>query len=408
MTEKLHILQRRVRVDTNTCLRNHLLSIVDDSERVETVYDLIGNVAIYSNKRNGEWYINTSNINNSSSCYFKSTDGHDHAWSFSTTRLNLDVAINAVLKNGCLIVDSTRRGKQFPDSFRATIPIWCSVINAIVLHKNEADYVPKLDKPPSMSKSHISLIDSMLVDMIKSIPKGIIDVIYDALKPILNYPLKPLWMCPSEEDGEIEWFGDQVDEVVDQLPNININKLGYIPIILFSCSRVIREVDYRPFSWTYIQGAGDDEENWCQGLTANIFWKYKDEILSDDPNDVEVASKFCLEQSKVILLDDNNNMRNQQELGSFSNIGQTGLSILQFKSYDLPIIDLLQLIYRNNSVNDETNIILIIEPNPISDKDLESILRFNSNVLVLYISLAKKECYESKLSMVQPDISCLY
>jgi len=79
MTEKLYILQRRVRKESE-CIRNRLLSIVDDSERIESLYHLIGDVAIYANKRNGNWYINTNNINYSSSCYFKSTDGHDNQW----------------------------------------------------------------------------------------------------------------------------------------------------------------------------------------------------------------------------------------------------------------------------------------------------------------------------------------
>jgi tRNA A64-2'-O-ribosylphosphate transferase len=38
---------------------------------------------------------------------------------------------------GCVIVDSTRKGKHFPDSFNRTVPIWCCVINrcAVFLRK---------------------------------------------------------------------------------------------------------------------------------------------------------------------------------------------------------------------------------------------------------------------------------
>lgn len=36
-----------------------------------------------------------------------------------------------------IIVDSTRRGKRFPDALSKTIPIWCSVINrALALEHN--------------------------------------------------------------------------------------------------------------------------------------------------------------------------------------------------------------------------------------------------------------------------------
>lgn len=32
-------------------------------------------------------------------------------------------------KGGCIIVDSTRKGKRFPDSMSKTIPIWTCVLN---------------------------------------------------------------------------------------------------------------------------------------------------------------------------------------------------------------------------------------------------------------------------------------
>jgi tRNA A64-2'-O-ribosylphosphate transferase len=49
-------------------------------------------------------------------CYFKSTDGHFGQWSFSFTRLNLHLALGAFKSSGALVVDSTRKGKSFPDS----------------------------------------------------------------------------------------------------------------------------------------------------------------------------------------------------------------------------------------------------------------------------------------------------
>ena len=36
-------------------------------------------------------------------------------WSFSLARLNLNVVSVASMKGGCVVVDSTRKGKEFPD-----------------------------------------------------------------------------------------------------------------------------------------------------------------------------------------------------------------------------------------------------------------------------------------------------
>ena len=39
-------------------------------------------------------------------------------------------------RNSIIVVDSTRRGKRFPDALAKTIPIWCTVINrALLLRK---------------------------------------------------------------------------------------------------------------------------------------------------------------------------------------------------------------------------------------------------------------------------------
>ena len=69
-------------------------------------------------------------------CYFKSSDGHAGHWRFSETRLNLHVAAAAAEcaqqddggggGGGVMLVDSTRHGKRFPDSFSTTVPIWCA------------------------------------------------------------------------------------------------------------------------------------------------------------------------------------------------------------------------------------------------------------------------------------------
>lgn len=43
-------------------------------------------------------------------------------------------------KGGCIIVDSTRKGKRFPDSMSKTIPIWTCVLNrAILNYRNKVD-----------------------------------------------------------------------------------------------------------------------------------------------------------------------------------------------------------------------------------------------------------------------------
>ena len=67
---------------------NRLASIHEDSlfvQRVADIYDL----PLIANERCGSWYIPAGR--KAGSAYFKSTDGHQGQWSFSTRRLNLQL-----------------------------------------------------------------------------------------------------------------------------------------------------------------------------------------------------------------------------------------------------------------------------------------------------------------------------
>uniref|UniRef100_A0A7N2KWZ3 Rit1 N-terminal domain-containing protein n=1 Tax=Quercus lobata TaxID=97700 RepID=A0A7N2KWZ3_QUELO len=122
---------------------NALRSIYEDSIFVGEISQLWPDLPLLANLRCGLWYSPKFH----STCYFKSTDGHNNNWSFSTSRLNLHVALLAGQKGGCIIVDSTRRGKRFPDSMSKTIPIWTCVLNRCIHnHLNNMRDTAQMDK----------------------------------------------------------------------------------------------------------------------------------------------------------------------------------------------------------------------------------------------------------------------
>ena len=65
---------------------------------------------LIANERCGSWYIRPRD--KGGSAYFKSTDGHERAWKFSTRRLNMHLVELIERCDGVIIVDSTRRGKR--------------------------------------------------------------------------------------------------------------------------------------------------------------------------------------------------------------------------------------------------------------------------------------------------------
>ena len=52
-----------------------------------------------------------------------------------------------------MIIDSTRRGKKYPDSMTSTIPIWCAMINCIIF-ENGQNFHKYYYPPEWISKSH--------------------------------------------------------------------------------------------------------------------------------------------------------------------------------------------------------------------------------------------------------------
>lgn len=91
-------------------LYNCINSIVIDTAFVQQIAGIYPELPVFANLRCGRWYTPDPD----GTCYFKSTDGHFGEWNFSTTRLNLHLALSASKKGGCIVVDATRRGKTFP------------------------------------------------------------------------------------------------------------------------------------------------------------------------------------------------------------------------------------------------------------------------------------------------------
>lgn len=71
---------------TTLSIPNRLSSIRSDAEFVSHVAAAYRGRPLVANERCGSWYIPP--VDKAASAYFKSTDGHERAWKFSTRRLN--------------------------------------------------------------------------------------------------------------------------------------------------------------------------------------------------------------------------------------------------------------------------------------------------------------------------------
>ncbi|KAK3403590.1 tRNA A64-2'-O-ribosylphosphate transferase [Sordaria brevicollis] len=249
---------------SNLSITNRLKSIQHDASFVQEVADVLG-LPLVANERCGSWYIDPQL--KSGSAYFKSTDGHTGQWKFSTRRLNFHLLEVIGKHDGCIIVDSTRRGKRMPDALSKTIPIWCFVLNRSLFPSHPSS-AHNLHVPPSVvSSSEASQMSSRLPFFLSSLLALQPDL--PSLRAQISKPLRPLWVTPDD---------DLTPEFLREIQR------DYHPVICCTCSR--RVVGTEMSEEGYIQGAGDDTENWAHGLTAPLFWANRETLLNTPEGDL--------------------------------------------------------------------------------------------------------------------------
>ncbi|CAN6207493.1 unnamed protein product [Urochloa humidicola] len=297
---------RRIKRQAST-LYNALRSVAEDAAFVAEVAALWPALPLVANLRCGLWYAPPRDF--AATCYFKSTDGHAGNWSFSTARLNLHLALLAGDRGGCIIVDSTRRGKRFPDSMSKTIPIWCCVLNRAIerywlraIHKGRESSAmlngdAEHNSCPSNWDSSVHL-PVWVLDTEKNAVEGRIEEWTDqfelcgadihSLAINLQKPLRPLWISQRTRI----WL--------NEVPELE--SWDFTPIILISASASDAFATQRmssEFSWQYIPGAGDDEESWARGLTPTLFWKHSYDLLDAGPDHCNQLVADIVEKDRV-------------------------------------------------------------------------------------------------------------
>lgn len=121
------------------------------------------------------------------------------------------------------------------------------------------------------SKTEKAAIEDHLDGWTKQLEASGVDIASIAL--LLNRPLRPLWISQRT----LIWL--------NEVPGYD--SWDFTPIILVSassCNGIVQRRTNSEFSWSYIPGAGDDEESWARGLSPSLFWKHATHIISLGPS----------------------------------------------------------------------------------------------------------------------------
>ncbi|OAF55447.2 hypothetical protein VC83_08328 [Pseudogymnoascus destructans] len=162
-----------------------------------------------------------------------------------------------------------------PDALSKTIPIWCSVINR-TLFSDKPEYHNLYTLPQAVSSSEHAQIAARLDGFAESFAGLGIDM--KPLREHISKPIRPLWVTPeSALPVEEQVFSD------------------YHPVICCTASR--RVAGGEVSEGGYIQGSGDDTENWAYGLTPTVFWSNSELLLSTPESELtslitELVSRF--------------------------------------------------------------------------------------------------------------------
>ncbi|KAE8354832.1 tRNA A64-2'-O-ribosylphosphate transferase [Aspergillus coremiiformis] len=263
---------------TLSSLRRSALSIINRLHSIETDATFVREVSEYynlplvANERCGSWYIPPEA--KTGSAYFKSTDGHTGQWDFSLRRLNLQILPIARQHGGCIIVDSTRRGKLMPDALSKTVPIWCAVINR-ALFPSDIAYHPVQFPPNFLGASEESQIEHRVDGFVKSLKDLKLDL--DHLRQQLGRPIRVAWANRSYFHPTDLQKGD-----------------AYNLFVLCSASKRVHGAEMSEGG--YIQGAGDDSEGWAHGLTPPVFWAHKSTLSKTREDDLPELIETLVEE----------------------------------------------------------------------------------------------------------------
>ncbi|KAJ4347399.1 tRNA A64-2'-O-ribosylphosphate transferase [Ascochyta clinopodiicola] len=255
-------------------ITNRLNSITKDSDFVSRVADSY-DLPLVANERCGSWYIPLDL--KTASVYFKSTDGHMGEWAFSLRRLNLQLLDVVGQHGGCVIVDSTRRGKSMPDALSKTVPFWCCVINRAVF----GDSGPEADlftPPTAVSESEHTQMERRVNGFVQQF-LDICKPDIQALRSKLGKPLRPMWVTQ-----------------ISTLPHAAPEFPEFHPVILCTASRRVQGAEASEGG--YVQGAADDHEAWSHGLTPPLFWTNKNELLQTNEEDLPAKIAELISQDR--------------------------------------------------------------------------------------------------------------
>ena len=155
--------------------------------------------------------------------------------------------------------------------------------------------------PDVVSGSEKNQIESRIPEFLASLQA--LNLSLPSLRRHLRKPLRPFWIT-QEDAGDLS--ADSISRISTQ----------FHPVVCCTSSRRVLSTGTEiSEGMGYIQGAGDDTENWALGLTAPLFWAHAEALLSTPEADLpELIGALLLNHSNAVVF--NTGMQDLKEVVS--------------------------------------------------------------------------------------------
>lgn len=168
-----------------------------------------------------------------------------------------------------------------PDALSKTIPMWCCVLNRVLFPDQPAHH--DLHVPPNaVSASEHSQMRARVPGGVAALQQLKLDLA--ALRAQLTKPLRPTWVTPESQTDLLS--PPSHDAAHDDHAAPPVIFADYRPVVCCTSSARVPDGEISGHGAGYIQGAGDDTENWAHGLTPPVFWAHADELLAAPETDL--------------------------------------------------------------------------------------------------------------------------
>lgn len=238
-----------------------------------------------------------------------------------------------------------------PDALSKTVPIWCCVINR-ALFADQPEYHKLFTPPNSVSSSEHSQILARIPNHVESFLE--LQVELAPLRRHVTKPLRPMWTTPDSD-----------------LTNAFKGLTEYHPIVCCTSSRRVSGTEVSEGG--YIQGSGDDTENWAFGLTPPVFWNNVARLLStSDPELPDLISSLLLQEPSHLR-----QSLNLQKIAPTQNLFIASLVDVEHSCLesDVLIVKLLPDISESNTSQRPAPVMEVgIGPHKIGSKNLRAVL----------------------------------